>query len=189
MDTINPPVMKETKRRGLMQAAIIIAIVIVMNMFFNYAISLAYVQPQYDTFCPASITDTSYATSDECVAHGGEWNEQAVPASVDATGSLKAHVSGYCDPTYTCQNRYDTATTVYNRNVFIILVALGVLSLVVAAFVGISLLSIAFSWGGVLSLVIASVRYWGNADNLIRVLILAAALAALIWLAVKKFSK
>jgi hypothetical protein len=73
--------------------------------------------------------------------------------------------------------------------VFIILVALGVAMLVGGAFVSLSLLSIAFSWSGVLSIVVASMRYWSSADNLIRVLILGAALGALIWLAVKKFSK
>ena len=172
-----------------MQASIIFAIVIVMNMFFNYAISLVYTEPQYNAFCPAEIMNKAYSTRDQCVANGGAWSEQAVPASISPAGPTKAQITGYCNPTYSCQNKYDTSRSSYDRNVFIILVALGLLSLVAGAFVGISLLSIAFSWGGVLSLVIASMRYWGNADNLIRVLILAAALVALIWLAVKKFNK
>ena len=190
MDTINT-ITKETKRFGWIQASVIVAIVIVMNMFFNYAISLIYTEPQYDTFCPTDVYNKAYNTSAECVANGGAWSEQAVPmpASANQTAPIKTQITGYCNPTYTCQKNYDSSHTLYDRNVFIILVALGVLALVAGAFVEIPLLSVAFSWAGVLSIIIASIRYWSNADNLIHVLILAAALGALIWLAVKKFNK
>jgi hypothetical protein len=46
---------------------------------------------------------------------------------------------------------------------------------------------IALSLAGVLSFIIASMRYWGSADDLIKVIILAIALAILIWLAIKRF--
>jgi hypothetical protein len=49
------------------------------------------------------------------------------------------------------------------------------------------LISVALSLGGVLSFIIASMRYWTSADDLIKVIILAIALAILIWVAVKKF--
>ncbi len=55
------------------------------------------------------------------------------------------------------------------------------------AFIPNEIISIGLSWGGVLSFVIASIRYWSVADNLIKVLILGIALATLIWLAIKKF--
>jgi hypothetical protein len=87
------------------------------------------------------------------------------------------------------QLNYEKARNVYEKEVFITLTILGVISLILGGFIGISTLSIAFSWGGVLSLFIASVRYWSQADNLVRVVILALALGILIWLAVKKFNK
>jgi hypothetical protein len=49
-------------------------------------------------------------------------------------------------------------------------------------------LALAFSWGGVLSLFIASLRYWSDANNILKVIILAIALGSLIWTAVKKFA-
>lgn len=180
-----------TNKPKVLQWSLIIAIVIVTNLFFNYAISLVYTEPAYDKFCPAEIYSKAYDDKGACLENGGMWNEQVVP--VDVGGKVKStprtEITGYCDATYTCQKNYDTAHKVYNRNVFMILVALGVLVIVAGAFVGVPLLSVAFSWSGVLSLVIASMRYWGSAENLVRVLILGAALASLIWLAVKKFSK
>ena len=67
------------------------------------------------------------------------------------------------------------------------LVILGVIALISGAFIANEIITLGFSWGGVLSLLIASMRYWSLAGNLIKVLILGIALASLIWLAIKKF--
>ena len=166
----------------LMKASIIIAIVIVMNLFFNYAVSLVYSEPTYDQFVPSSQIVEQPNTKESCVAVGGQWNENTYPEK-------ETKIRGWCDPNYTNQKHYEEARKVYERNVFITLVVLGVVSLIVGAFVVLPILSLSFSWGGVLSLVIASMRYWGNADKVLKVVILAVALGALIWLAVKKFSK
>lgn len=168
------------KPSQFVKTSIIVAIVIVMNLFFNYAISFIYNEPTYDQFVkPAQVIGSTY-TKDSCLEVGGQWTE--------GLGS-KTGSNGYCYPDFTNQKNYETARKVYDRNVFITLVILGVIVLVLSAFIKISILSLSFSWGGVLSLVIASMRYWGNADKLIKVLILAIALATLIWLAVKKFNK
>jgi hypothetical protein len=164
--------------------SIIFAIVVVMNLFFNYAISLVYKEPVYENFVkPAQITGT-IKTQEECVKVGGQWNENNY---IDENSKIKT--AGNCDENFTKQNEYNSAVKVYEKNVFITLVILGVLSLIASAFIHLSILALSFSWGGVLSIIIASMRYWSNADNLLKVIILGVALGTLIWLAVKKFSK
>ena len=193
MDTNQKTNIEESKHSKVLVWSLIVAIIIVTNLFFNYVISLVYTEPSYEAFCPAEVYNKAYDTKSQCLESGGMWSEQVVPMPVDVGVSapipVKTQITGYCNATYTCQKNYDSSQKLYNRNVFIILVSLGVAMLVAGAFVGLSLLSIAFSWSGVLSILIASMRYWGSADSLIRVIILGAALCALIWLAVKKFSK
>ena len=191
METNNHIDLESKKRSNYLHFALVLAIVIVTNLFFNYVISLVYTAPTFTNYCPASNYNKVYTTSDQCLANGGMWSEQRVPVEVKAPTpvSIKTEVTGYCDASYTCQNKFTAASNLYNRNIFIILVSLGVLILLLGAYVKVPLLSTAFSWSGVLSLLIASLRYWGNAGSLIRVIILGAALAALIWLAVKKFNK
>lgn len=182
----------ENSQPKLVRVSIIIAIVIVMNLFFNYAISLVYNEPTYDQFIKTTQVVENIATKDECLKVGGQWstlNQSQVPPPLIVNSVINKTSTGYCDPNYTNQKNYDAARKVYDRNVFITLVILGVLSLVAGAFVTLSILSLAFSWGGVLSLIIASMRYWNSADNIVKVIILGVALCALIWLAVKKFSK
>ncbi|MDB4984319.1 MAG: protein of unknown function with transrane region [Patescibacteria group bacterium] len=136
-----------------------IAIVIVANLFFNYAIALVYSEPMYETYCPVQ--------------------------QVQAAAYPDQKVTDYYAA---CQKDFNTAQSIYNRNVFVILVILGIATVAVAAFIKNEILSAGFSWAGVLALVIAAVRYWSNANNVFKVIILALALGLLVWIAVKKFS-
>ncbi len=172
------------KTSKFVRVSIVVAIVIVMNMFFNYGVSLVYNEPAYDQFIEPTQVVEYIKTKEECLSVGGQWNGNIYPEKLSET-----KVEGYCDPNYTNQKNYEDARKVYERNVFITLVVLGVVSLIIAGFLTLPLLSISLAWGGVLSFVIASIRYWSIADNLLKVIILGIALATLIYLAVKKFSK
>lgn len=173
-----------TKQFNFVKVSIIVAIIIVMNLLFNYAVSLVYKEPILTDFVKPSQIVESITTKANCIAVGGQWSENATPV-----GKGKTEVEGYCNENYTNQLNYENARKVYEKKVFITLVIIGVLSLVSAGFIAISVLSVSFAWGGVLSLIIASIRYWSQADNLSKVVILALALGLLIWLAIKKFNK
>lgn len=173
----------------LVRASIVVAIVIVMNMLFNYAVSLVFKQPVYNDYYKNTQVIVPPTTKDSCVAVGGQWNETSYPTTVQPVKETQPKIEGYCNENYTNDLNYQTALKSYEKKVFITLLVLGIISLVIGVFISISLLAVAFTWGGVLSLVIASIRYWSVADNLAKVVILALALGLLIWLVVKKFSK
>ena len=177
----------ETKPKVL-KWALIIGIVIVLNLFFNYSISLFYKEPDYATYFPQTQVVQQITNKDDCLKIGGQWNENNYTYTGVGNGNPNTAVKGYCDPSFTKQQNFSNAQNAYQRNIFIILVILGVLVLIIGAFIPNEIITLSFSWGGVLSLLIASVRYWSVAENFIKVLILAAALGALIWLAIKKFS-
>lgn len=166
--------------------SLIIGIVIVINLFFNYALSLVYKNPTYEAFCPnTERIIENINTAKQCVDIGGQWNGNyyGQPTALD-----KAVPQGYCDQQFTCRSNYEAAQKIYDRNVFITLVILGAICVAVGSFLaGNILISIALSLAGVLSFVVASMRYWSSADDLIKVIILAIALAILIWVAMKKF--
>lgn len=157
-----------------------LGIVIVLNMFFNYAISLVYKSPEYPT--APQVVD-SISTKEACLAVGGQWN-----ANTYVAPDQKNVPAGYCDPDYNRRNQYEQDRKLYNRNVFIVLVVLGIASIFVGVLVAVEVISAALSWGGVLSLLIASMRYWSDAGNILKLLILAVALVALFWVAIRKFS-
>ena len=159
---------------------------IVLNLFFNYTLSLVYKQPDFNNYCPASQIVVQPQTQTECVNKGGQWTNDAYYGKPTPAGEIQP--AGYCDLQYTCRQAFDSAQKVYDKNVFIALVVLGVLSVIVGNFLkGNEVVSNGLALGGVLSFLIASMRYWGDANDLIRVVILAIALALLFWIAIKKF--
>ena len=178
----------EHKKGGFPKWALVAAIVIVLNLFFNYAISLVYKAPEWNTYMPQAQVVEPITNKEKCIEVGGQWTEPD-PRFTTPENSPKGATAGYCDPNFTKQQEFSDAQKTYERNVFIALVVLGVISIVLGALLAHAVLALAFSWGGVLSLVIASVRYWSNAGNLLKVIILAVALGALIWVAVRKFGK
>ncbi|MBU2263298.1 hypothetical protein KJ750_01400, partial [Patescibacteria group bacterium] len=46
--------------------------------------------------------------------------------------------------------------------------------------------ALGFSFGGILSLIIGTIRYWSGMDDYLRFIILGVALAILIWMGIKK---
>ncbi len=174
----------EKKKLRFVHVAIIVAIVIVLNLFSNYTVSLVYQEPTYDMYVRPMQVVENITTKDKCVSEGGQWSENAYPVE---KGQPK--VEGYCNVNYTKDLNYQKSRATYEKKVFITLIVFGVLLLVLAGFLTVQILAISFAWGGVLSLIIASIRYWSLADRLAKLAILALALALLIWIAVKKFGK
>lgn len=173
------------KYSPIIKWSLIIGIVIVINLFFNYAISLIYDAPKYENYCKQEQVIEEVKTQSACVAKGGQWdaNYYGKPTIVGETIP-----TGYCNLQFTCNNEFETVRKIYERNVFVTLVILGII-LVAGSF------ALAFNWilsvsaaiAGILSVIIASIRYWSEADNWLRVAILFVALCALIYFAVRKF--
>ena len=174
------------QKSKVLKWSLIIGIVVVLNLFFNYTLSLVYSNPEYTKFCPQKQVVESPQTKAQCLEIGGQWVENTYPAPAGIKTAPEK--TSYCNAEFTCGKNYEAARNSYEKNVFIALVALGVLSLAVGLFLrGNDAISSGLSLGGVFSFIIASMRYWSSAQNLIKVSILAVALIALLWLAFKKF--
>jgi len=158
--------------------ALLIGIVIALNLFFVAARSLALPEPKYDDYCPTMIQPTP--TVEACEVQGGVW--------VATTGVKPSIEEGYCDFYQKCQPLYDAAQKEYAMYAFVIMVGLGVLSLIVGVIpMGSSIVSSGLSYGGVLALLIAAGGYWGDAGSLVKLGMSLVALAALIYVGIKRF--
>lgn len=178
---------KSRGRTSMLTWAVSLALVIVINLFFYYAIATAYPEPVLGDFCPAQ--PATYTDAVSCVDNGGQWtNDRLAPAEI--TKQVQdGKPLGWCDANFTCSGAFAHAHGQYDRNVFIILIVLSLGIIALGLFSSAEILSLGFVWAGVLSLVIASLRYWSDAENWMRLVILAVALAVLVWLALRRFRK
>lgn len=179
METTNPTHPK------FVRWALVLGIVIVLNVFFAVVVSLALPAPEYEAFCPNNQVVRSYDDEKSCVDIGGQWTDLP-PAEKIATAPIQP--KGYCDPQFTCRQAYTDAYDGHTLNAFIMYVVLGVIALVAGILpIGSSIVSSGLSYGGVVTLVIGSVQYWGSADNWIRLVISFVALLALLYIGYKRF--
>lgn len=170
-----------TKRSIILKWALIASIVVIANLFINYSLSLVMVAPEFNDYCDNARAAGLVENEMQCLERGGEWQEYAQKVPDGA--------SGYCDLYSTCSAEYEEVRADYERNIFITLVTIGVVLFVSSLFLKSNyVVSVAVSLAAVLNFVIASMRYWSTAENVTRVVILALALAILVYLAYKKFS-
>ncbi len=193
MDTQHEQTHSEEKpkmhRLKLLRWILALAIVVILNLFFAVAIHIVYKEPSYDHFCVNNRITQAIETKEACEATsvGGQWNPNTQPKPMKlAAGEI--YPAGYCDTNYTCNKNFQGAQSLYNRNVFVVLVVLGLLSLIVGYLLAMSsAVSLGLSLGGLVSLIIATVRYWSDMHEYLRLVILALALVALIYFGIKKF--
>lgn len=181
---------------NLLRWAFGIAIVLILNLFFVVSTQLVSEKPEYNDFCIDKQVRIIPQNQDECVELGGQWTEDRfiqkglptrVPGEIPV---IKEEVKGYCNTDFTCRGEYTDARKVYERNFFVTLVILGTLTLIVSfIFRSLAVVAPALATGGVLAYLIASIRYWSDMSDYLRVIVLGIALITLIFVGVKKFQK
>ena len=169
------------KQNKIIKWSLILSIVIVANLFFNYSLSLILNSPDREVFCPFEKTSQVIDNKVQCEQADGIWNPTPSPGEGMKT-------LGYCDLYSKCENAYQKVNKSYEQKVFIALVVIGVAILIISFFVSSNIvLGSAFALTAVLDFVIASIRYWQYSDKILKVSILFIALTALIYLAIIKF--
>jgi hypothetical protein len=165
--------MKNTLFDKWKKLALSLAILIVMNIFFNVGIDTFYEMPDEDAFCGEVVKDVEYAGSQEtCLENGGTWNI--------------GQDWEYCEEDG-CWEDWREALAPYNRNAFIILVVLGTVTLLVGMFVAMPMaVGNGLLYGGILSIVIGTMRYWPDMDDYLRFIVSGVVLAILVLVGIKK---
>lgn len=175
------------KRSAVIKWALVLGIAILANLFLAYLVQVLYERPEYSDFCEEKQVNRAIESEEQCVSAGGQWNE-----NIDARGTLDTkpipQPTGYCDVTFTCDKEFQEANSLYNRNAFIVFVVVGLLLLLGSVFItGAEAISLGLSFAGVLALIVGAVSYWSDMNDILRVAILGIALAALLFVAWKKF--
>ncbi|MEK7613937.1 MAG: hypothetical protein AAB439_03645 [Patescibacteria group bacterium] len=174
------------KGKGVLKWALSIGIIIILNLFFAVAIQTVTPEPKFEDFCVQQQVRPVLDSEESCVAVGGQWN----PPYTDVKPVDLSEPKGYCNEFFTCQMEYEDERKAYSQNVFVALVVLGALSIGLGFVLRMSpAVSAGLSYGGVLSFIIASVRYWEAAGDYIRLGIVGLALIVLVYIGVKKFKE
>ncbi len=122
----------------------------------------------------------------QCSDLQGQWVNYTTPQTDYTNPKMPFNVTGYCDMYAKCNNEFQAANEVHNRNVFFITLPLGILTIIIAIILSIESVSAGFMAGGVLLAVYGTIRYWGALSDVWRTLMLGIALTILVWIGYKK---
>lgn len=163
-----------------------VAIMIVAIAVVVYGINTFYEKPMYEDFCEEFKTMQYINNSDDCVLSGGRWNDYEGP-------NEPKDISGWCDRDYICRQDYDDARKSWSKNVFVVVVPLGIAIIALGALVfGLEVVGAGLMAGGVGTILYGIGSYWQYTENWFRFLISLVGLVFLIWLSYyfnRKFGK
>lgn len=163
---------------------------IIFVLFINFGVQTFSPEPQYEDFCdsrprpirePFLIENDCDALNvpagfqDECFASGGfvqtEYGTDGCPVTYS------------CD---TCNQSFQDARSDYRQNIFFILVILGILALVSGMIITEVAVSSGFLLGGILTVIVATLRTWSDIGDILRFLLLGLVLALLVFIGLIK---
>lgn len=175
-----------SKHPQFVRWALMIGIVVVLNIFFNVVLALAYPAPEYNDYCPQVTRDATDAVA--CDAQGGVWHDYTATEKPVPVVPGESQATGYCDRDAKCQAPYEVARNDHALYAFVIMTVLGVAAILTGLVpLGSSIVSTGISYGGVVALIIGSMQYWGTAGNWIRLGIISVGLVALIVIGLRRF--
>lgn len=156
--------MKKTKKKvwdatGVLRWALIIGIMVVTNLFVNYAYEAVDPAPKYEKYCNIAV----------------------LSAPVKDADILKQNQEQML-----CNEKYQKANEVHENGAFLVVTSAGILALVMSLGFS-SVIGAGLALSGVLMILTASMRYWGMMDPIIRVMVLGTGLLTLLWYAYRKF--
>lgn len=153
--------MKKFNPTAWKKTGLAVAIIIVLNVFINVGLDTFYDAPVYDDFC--------------------EQNERA-PKPVLEEGEF---VEIEFDKS--CYDELNAAQAEYNKVAFIVLTIVGTLSIVFGLYTQMPMaVAHGFIYGGTLSMIIGSMRYWNDMEDYLQFTVSGIALIILVLLGVKK---
>jgi hypothetical protein len=175
----------------LRQVAVAAAVAILSAVFVILLIDILYEEPQWNDYCKDEFDFRKPvpAGAETCYDYSSQGYSQCVQDNGIVRWELNesnCNVFDYCD---FCNKDYDAARGVYTRNVFVIAGVVSVIAIFAGTMWKIEFLASGLMFGGIILLFYSTVRYFGDAGKLVRLIIIFVELVLVLWIGYKKLYK
>ena len=180
------------------QVLLAVGIAIIFALFVGYGIATFYKSPKYEDYCKGKEYPRPYIETEPNIKNTNcgyvKPDEKLVVECNEKKGDIMANYtdkgcieSYYCEM---CNKEYRDKQEIYDRNVFIITLILGLAAIIVGGIVlTITSVSSGLMGGGMLTVIYGTIRYWGFMPDVVRFIELGIVLIVLIWIGYKKIRK
>ena len=184
-----------------------ISIAVIFVFFVVFGIKAFYKEPKYENFCKLGVMidsvypDGNYAyniparfkepAQDLCSKESSAYDSFRKYCAEKKSDVIFEYDKNSCQVAKectTCNSDFRKSMNIYNRNVFIIAGAVGIIAIIIGAILGLVSVSSGLFGGGVLTIIYGTTNYWSELADWARFIVLGVALAVLIYLGYKGFS-
>jgi hypothetical protein len=173
--------------------AMVLAITVLLPLFVGLFADAAYQEPKYENYCndsyynygpktiPATATNCTYVegqAEQQCYKDGGivRYNYSSDGCSQFAS----------CDM---CSKNFNTAQQTYNRNLFFILLPIGLAIVIVGIYLVVDYLGAGLMFAGLIVMFYATFRYFSDMSKVLRALVILVELLVIMWIGYKKIEE
>lgn len=185
------------------QIAIIVGIAVIFTAFIIVAIEAFYESPMYDKYCNETFAKPVPVYPEKRHYYPGEfpinetcqkvYPEQDIQKCYNEEGQplLKSDEKGCLifDKCDYCSKLYNQAVKKHSNISFVILALIGIIAIIFGVLFKIEFIGSGFMYGGIAVLFYATMRFLGEQNKYIRVIILFIELLIILWIGYKKLYK
>ncbi len=178
---------------NIKQVPIIIGIAVLFTLFITLSIEAFYTSPKYEDFCTPALQSRLYPKEPYAVSPQANCTYSRDQRETQCYADKGQVVYDYdtkgcqvykdCD---FCQRDFDDQRKIHDRNIFLITAPLGLIAIIFGLYFGIDFIGSGFMFGGIATLFYGTVRYFGEANKYLRVLIILIELLIVVWIGYKK---
>jgi len=163
---------------GIKNFVLGIAIAILTISVSIYGIHTFYSSPEFSNFCNDSREYSPVETSSECQQLEGYWR--------DYGKQIDGKEEGYCDLNYYCSEDYQNAREKWNKNLFYIGLPLGILIILLGAFLfKLEFVGAGLMGGGVITIIYSTWTFFFQSTQTVKFILSLIGLVLIIYFAYK----
>lgn len=172
------------------KVAMILAITVLLPLFVGLFTDAVYQQPKYENYCNNTYYDypkMAPAVPVNCTDYYNEPNvqkcytEKGMPEfSYDLNGCQKFKSCNYCSVDF------NTAQQKYNRNIFFVLLPVGLIVVILGLYLLVDYLGAGLMFAGLIIMFYATFRYFSDMSKILRALVILIELLVIMWIGYRK---
>ena len=171
------------------KVAMVIGVTVLLPLFLGLFIDAVYQTPMYNNYCndtmysypaqpvKAAPTNCTYDSAQDSTCYS---DQGIVRYKYDSNG---CQIFDKCD---FCSKSFNTAEQIYNRNIFFILMPIGLIIVVLGIYLVVDYLGAGLMFAGLITMFYATFRYFSDMSKLLRALVVLIELLIIMWIGYKK---
>jgi len=173
--------------------AMILAITVLLPLFVGLFTDAVYQQPKYENYCnntyydspkfmPTAAVNCTDFNNNENVQKC--YNKKGNPEyTYDTNGCQTFKLCNYCSVAF------NDATQKYNRNIFFILLPIGLAIVILGLYLLVDYLGAGLMFAGLIIMFYATMRYFSDMSKALRAIVILVELLVIMWIGYKKISE